>query len=180
LTHAREIDDRLLCPQRRFSPELAPAGDRAWAVLAPVAPGVLNGHTAGVGEGKVELVRRAFEAFTARDVEALLAVADPDVEFLAPTGSIAGHGTPYRGHDGLREYFEDVSRIWEELEVIPHEFREVGDQVVALGRVYGRGLDGLLVDSPTGWVWTVENGKIVAGRVYTNRQEALDAVGLHK
>jgi ketosteroid isomerase-like protein len=80
----------------------------------------------------------------------------------------------------MRQYFEDVARIWEELEVIPHEYREIDDQVVALGRVYGRGLDGLLVDSPAGWIWRVAGGKIVAGRVYTSRHETLDAAGLGK
>jgi ketosteroid isomerase-like protein len=133
-----------------------------------------------MGEKSIELVRRAFEAFAERDVEAVLPIVGPDVEFFPPTASIAGHETPYRGHEGLRRYFEDVARIWEVLEVVPHEFIEVGDQVVALGRVYGRGLDGLLVDSPTGWIWRVEGGKIVAGRVYTSRQEALDAAGLGK
>ena len=109
-----------------------------------------------MGEESIELVQRVFEAFADRDVEAVLEIVDPDVEFFPPTASLAGQETPYRGHDGLRQYFEDVARIWEELEVIPHEYREVGDQVIALGRVYGRGLDGLLVDSPTGWVWRVE------------------------
>jgi ketosteroid isomerase-like protein len=71
-----------------------------------------------------------------------------------------------------------VASIWEELEVIPHEFRETGDLVVALGRVYARGSDGLVVDAPTGWVWTVRAGKIVSGRVYTSREEALGAAGL--
>jgi ketosteroid isomerase-like protein len=133
-----------------------------------------------VAEENVELVRRAFEAFTRRDLEAVLEIVDPDVEFFAPTGSIAGRGTPYRGYEGMRQYFDDVARIWEELEVIPHEYREVNNHVVALGRVYGRGLDGLLVDSPTGWVCKIENGKIVRGEVFTSRQEALDAVGLQK
>jgi ketosteroid isomerase-like protein len=134
----------------------------------------------GVSEENIELVRRVFDAFTRRDLEAVLEIADPAVEFFAPTASIAGHETPYRGHDGMRQYFEDVARIWEELEVIPHEYREIDDQVIALGRVYGRGLDGLLVDSPTGWIWTLSNGRIVKGQVYTSRQEALDAVGMSK
>jgi uncharacterized protein len=133
-----------------------------------------------MGEGSIELVRRVFAAFAERDVEAVLELVGRDVEFFPPTATIAGHETPYRGHEGLRKYFEDVARIWEVLEVVPHEYREAGDQVIALGRVYGRGLDGLLVDSPTGWIWTVEGGKIVAGRVYTSRQEALDAAGLGK
>jgi ketosteroid isomerase-like protein len=131
-------------------------------------------------EGSIDLVRRAFAAFAERDLEAVLEVVGPDVEFFPPTASIAGHDTPYRGHEGLRQYFEDVARIWEVLEVVPHEYREVGGRVVALGRVYGRGVDGLLVDSPTGWIWTVAGGKIVAGRVYTSRQDALDAAGLGK
>lgn len=134
--------------------------------------------TAPVGEENIELVRRVFDAFRDRDVEAVIEVVDPEVEFYAPTASIAGHAEPYRGHEGMRKYFEDVARIWDVLEVTPHEFREVDDQVIALGRVYGRGVDGLLVDSPTGWICRFSNGKIVEGRVYTSRQEALDAAGL--
>jgi ketosteroid isomerase-like protein len=133
-----------------------------------------------VGEENIELVQRVFEAFTGRDVEGVLEIVDPEVQFYAPTGSIAGHETPYRGHDGMRQYFEDVARIWEVLEVVPHEYRQTEDQVIALGRVYGRGLDGLLVDSPTGWIWKVTDGKIVAGRVYTSRQDTLDAAGLRE
>jgi ketosteroid isomerase-like protein len=133
-----------------------------------------------MGEDRIDLVRRAFFAFSERDVDALLGLVGPDVEFFPPTASIAGHETPYRGEEGLRQYLDDVARVWEVLEVVPHEYREVGDQVVALGRVYGRGLDGLLVDSPTGWIWTIDGGKIVAGRVFTSRQEALDAAGLGK
>jgi ketosteroid isomerase-like protein len=133
-----------------------------------------------MGEESIDLVRRAFSAFAERDLAAVAELVGPDVEFFPPTAAIAGHDTPYHGEEGLREYFDDVARIWEVLEVVPHEYREVGDQVVALGRVYGRGRDGLLVDSPTGWIWTIDGGKIVAGRVYTSRQEALDAAGLGK
>ena len=45
---------------------------------------------------------------------------------------------PYVGHDGMRKYYEDVAAVWKELEVMPHEIREVGDAVLVLGRVYGR------------------------------------------
>ena len=124
------------------------------------------------------MVRQAFAAFTRRDMDAVRELLHPDAEFVAPTGSIAGKTAPYRGYDGLKEYFADVARIWEELEVIPHEYREEGDQVVALGRVYGRGLDGLLVDSPIGWLWRIEGDKIIEGRAFTSRQEALAAAGI--
>ena len=93
-----------------------------------------------MGEESIELVRRVFDAFARRDVEAVIEVVDPAVEFFAPTASIAGHETPYRGHTGMRQYFEDVARIWEVLEVIPHEIREVEGQV-AHPLHPGRGLE---------------------------------------
>lgn len=133
-----------------------------------------------MSEQNIDLVRRAFDAFTQRDLEAVLELVDPTIEFLAPpTAELAGQKTPYRGPDGIRKYFEDVARVWDELEVIPHEYREMGDHVVALGRVYARGADGLVVDAPAGWVWELRAGKIVSGRVYTSREQALEAVGLH-
>jgi ketosteroid isomerase-like protein len=133
-----------------------------------------------VSEEDLAVVRRAFEAFTQRDVEAVLELVDPAVEFYAPTAEIAGKNTPYRGREGMRRYFEDVARLWEELEVIPREYRQAGDRVVALGRVYARGPDGLVVDAPAGWLWRLRAGKIVSGRVYTSREEALEAAGLRE
>jgi ketosteroid isomerase-like protein len=125
-----------------------------------------------------QLVQRAFEAFAARDVEGMTGLLDPEMEFVAPTASLAGQKTPYRGLEGLRAYFDDVSKIWEEIQAVPHEYREVNDKVLVLGRVYARGVNGLLVDSPAGWVWRVGDGKIVAGRVYTSRDEAMRAAGV--
>ena len=57
----------------------------------------------------IEVVKAIFAAFAARDVEAVLALADPDVEFTAVTGEDAGRTEPYRGHDGMRQYFRDVA-----------------------------------------------------------------------
>lgn len=134
-----------------------------------------------MSEENLAAVRRAFAAFSERDVEGMLEVVDPEVEFLPQqTATLARKGQPYRGHAGIREYFEDVASLWKELQVIPQEYRELDDTVLALGRAYGRRMDGLLVDSPAGWVWRLRDGKIVAGHVYTGREEALEAVGLRE
>jgi ketosteroid isomerase-like protein len=129
---------------------------------------------------KIELVRELFSAFDRRDVEAVIAILDQDVQLLAPTADAANKGEPYRGHDGIRRYFVDVDRVWEELQISVHDFREVGDSVLVTGRVYARGEGGFIADSPTDWVWRFNDGKIVAGRVYTDRDAALDAVGLKR
>jgi ketosteroid isomerase-like protein len=134
-------------------------------------------HTAPVSEANVDLARKAFDAFAARNVDAALAVMDEDVEFLPVTANLTTGGVPYRGHDGVRSYLEDVARVWDELRVYPTEYRDLGDTVVTLGRIHGRG-GGMIIDRPTGWVWRCRNGKIVSGRVYASQEEALRAAGL--
>jgi ketosteroid isomerase-like protein len=134
-----------------------------------------------VSEENISIVRRAFEAFTERDADAITALADPEVEFVAPhTAALAREGQPYRGWDGLRCYMEDVARLWQEMQAIPQQFRDLDDTVVVLGRVYARGKDGLLVDSPVGWVWRLRDGKIVWGRGYESHEEALEAISVKR
>jgi ketosteroid isomerase-like protein len=128
---------------------------------------------------KVELVRRLYEAFSERDLDAMTALTTPDVEFFPQvTATIVKRAEPYRGHDGLRAYFEDAARVWRELEIIPHDFRDLGDQVLVFGRVYGRGEGGYLSDSPTAWIWRFRDDLVCWGRVFTSRADALEAAGL--
>jgi ketosteroid isomerase-like protein len=118
-----------------------------------------------------------FDAFNRRDIDAALAVVDEQVEFLAPTAEIANVGKPYVGHDGMRKYYSDVAAVWKELEVTPTDIREVGDAVLALGRVYGRAEGGYIQDSPAQWVMRFRAGRIWWIRVYTNRSAAFAEVG---
>ena len=120
----------------------------------------------------VELARRAFEAFAARDFAALPELMTEDVEFLPVTANLTTGGMPYRGHDGIARYLEDVDRVWDELRIYPDEFRLVGGCVVTLGRIHARG-GGMVLDRPTGWVWRMRAGKIVWAQVYASHEEAL-------
>ena len=71
-------------------------------------------------------------------MEAVLALSAPDIEFTAVTGEHAGRTEPYRGHDGMRQYFRDVASLWEELRLSPREFRVSGDPILVTGRVSAR------------------------------------------
>jgi ketosteroid isomerase-like protein len=128
----------------------------------------------------IELVRSVFEAFTSRDIDAMLELIAPEMEFWGPTASFARQGEAYVGHEGMRQYFADVGRVWRTLEVVPHDFRDLGDRVLVFGRVYARGEGGYISDSPTQWLWRVAGGRVVWGRVFTNRADALAAAGLHE
>lgn len=122
------------------------------------------------------VVKAVFAAFAERDVEGVLDLIDPEVEFTAMTNDFAGRTEPYRGHKGIREYFSDVAQVWEELRLTPHAYREVGDSVLVTGRVNARS-HSRIVDGSTGWVWRVRDGRVVYGRVYSSAAEAERAAG---
>jgi ketosteroid isomerase-like protein len=54
-----------------------------------------------MSESKVELLHRFYEAFNARDIEALIACCDPSIEFHSTFAAVGGG--VYHGHDGMRE-----------------------------------------------------------------------------
>jgi ketosteroid isomerase-like protein len=117
-------------------------------------------------------------AFNGRDVNAVLELMDPAIEFYAPLTAQAVHRvTPYNGHDGIRQYFDDVSSVWHRLEVNPREFRFRKEHVVALGTVVGE-REGEKVDAEVAWAWKLRRGKIVWGRVYQTPDEALEDAGI--
>jgi ketosteroid isomerase-like protein len=126
----------------------------------------------------VDIVRRAFAAFEQRDLDALLEVCAPEIVFEPVTARLAAGGEPYRGHDGMRRYLEDVARTWQELRPAPDTFYEREGGIVAVtGRVYAWGA-GRVIDAPAGWLWRVEGGKLAYGRVFETAAGALAAAGI--
>lgn len=119
-----------------------------------------------VSDGTEGVVRRLFYAFAARDVEALLEIVDPEIEFFGPTAMAVNEGRCYRGQDGMQRYMRDVEALWEKLELDPQKYRVVGSHVVALGRVRARARDGLEIDTAAAWVWRVEHGRVIWGCAY--------------
>jgi ketosteroid isomerase-like protein len=134
-----------------------------------------SGGTSSIAR-QIELVKSLFEAFARRDVEAALALMDPGVKLLPVTAQVTRGGRPYEGHAGVREYMEDVGRLWDELELVPAEFEAVLGAVVVIGEVRARGPAGEL-RQPTVWTWRVRDDRIVAGSVHSDLDAAREALG---
>jgi ketosteroid isomerase-like protein len=128
-----------------------------------------------VGRSEVDVVKAVFAAFAERDLERVLELSAPDVEFIAVTSDYAGRTEPYRGHDGIRQYFRDLEEVWDELRLTPTDYRVVGDQVLVTGRVSARS-PARVVSGSTGWVWRVRDGKVVRGRAYASAEDAIASV----
>jgi ketosteroid isomerase-like protein len=131
-----------------------------------------------VSDQNVQIARRTFEALRARDIDGLVELYDPDIEFEPLTGMQVEIGG-YRGHAGVRRPFEEITHVWEVMLPYADDVRGMDDQVIILGgcAVRGRG-SGAISDNPMAWVLTFREGKVLRHRAYRSREEALDAVGL--
>ena len=133
-----------------------------------------------MSEENVEIVRRSLEATNRGDIEEVLTYIDPDGELHSAI--IGGaEGNVYRGHDGYRRRYAETEATFEELRTDLTEFRELGDRVVGLGHIYARGREsGAELDSATGWVFTLRNGKVLKAEGFLSPDKALQAVGLEE
>ncbi len=118
------------------------------------------------------------DAFNRRDAELAAEFATPDFEWVpALPGTV--ERASYRGAEGIDMYLRDILDTWEELRVLPEEFRDAGDRVLVLGRMQGRGISsGVPVDAPLGMVFEFRAGKISRTRSFLDHGEALRAAGL--
>jgi ketosteroid isomerase-like protein len=121
-----------------------------------------------MAESHEALVGRLFHAFNQRDVESIVSLCSPRMEFFAVTGEEAGREAPYSGREGLREYLVDVERIWEALLITPSGVEQRGDRLLVSGRVYVRSRELGIRDMPVAWIWRIEEGLFVRGEVFAD------------
>ena len=125
----------------------------------------------------IDLIPSLFNAFNARDEERLRELADPEFVWDAPTAALAGRDGPYRGYAGLREYLEDVDKLWDEMKATPIQVRMRGDDIFVVGRLYARGMSLGIRDLPVAWSLTARDRRFVSGRVHEDPRRAALAAG---
>jgi ketosteroid isomerase-like protein len=128
---------------------------------------------------KVDVAKRAVDAYNRRDVDGLFAeLVTPD--FVWNPATVRGlDGGGYSGREGVERSAVDTRENWEELQNIADEFRDLGDRVLVLGRLRGRGkASGAPVDQPYITVLDFRGDRICRGQVYFDRAEGLRAAGL--
>jgi ketosteroid isomerase-like protein len=126
----------------------------------------------------VDNVRRGFEALGRDGVEALLDFIDPEFE-TTTSPELSVEPSTYRGHEGLRRYFDSFYEVMEEIRFEPEEFIDAGERVVVPMRLVARGRGtGIEAEQRLAMVWTLREGKAVRLDTYATKAEALAAAGL--
>jgi ketosteroid isomerase-like protein len=133
-----------------------------------------------VSQENVEIVNALYDAFARGGFDAAADYWDPSMDYRAIEGAVDEAGV-LQGLEAYGSYIEDWIQAFGELRVEPEELIDAGDQVVVVAHLTGRmKASDALVDMRLAIVYTVRNGKIVRGREYATRAEALKAVGLEE
>jgi len=127
----------------------------------------------------VENAKRIRDAFNRRDVDAFVDLVTREFEWVQVMAAIEGE--VFTGREGIESY---IGRLGEALEgylAIADDHRDLGDRVLNLGRMVGRGRgSGVPVDTPVGMIFHFRDGKCSRMRAFLDHAEALRAAGLNE
>jgi ketosteroid isomerase-like protein len=132
-----------------------------------------------MSQENVELFHEAVDAFNRRDLDAFLALIDPEAELTPYVVALEGR---YTGHSGVRRWWQNLFEVFPDWRIIPAEVRDLGDVTLALLRVRGHGGQSGTPIDVTIWQlgqWSVD-GKLVRMSNHGDEAEALEAVGLRE
>jgi len=132
-----------------------------------------------MSQENVEVVRCQFQACRDGTLDEAAKYWHPDIEWRAVEGAADDVGI-IRGEGRLRHYYQDWIDTMDAMEAHVEEVLFHGDErVAAVVRNSGRGrASGVLTAGRYSVACTVRDGRIVSGREYETRAQALEAVGL--
>jgi len=131
----------------------------------------------GSTDDDVARVKRGYELFLSGNLPEAMEMFDPDI--LVEDRVDSPDAATFYGPEGFQQYLLAWLEPWEEFSLEPEAYHATETEVVAFIRQWGRvrGISAC-VEERLAHVWTVRDDKAIRYRVFTNRSEALLAVGL--
>ncbi len=140
---------------------------------------MVAGYCAAMSEENVQIARLMGEYFNSGDREAFGELFAPDAEIIPLRAAL--EGTVYGGPSSAADFWADTDESWETLAFDPDEIRDLGDRVLLIGRLRGKGRQtGVEVDSRIGAIVSFADGKVTRFQTYATVAEALEAAGLRE
>jgi ketosteroid isomerase-like protein len=81
-------------------------------------------------QAEMDLVQDYYAAWSRGDLAAMLERAHPELVAEPTLGVLYDHSV-YRGHEGIRSWFDEIAGRWESFDPHVDEVREAGDRVIA-------------------------------------------------
>jgi ketosteroid isomerase-like protein len=123
-----------------------------------------------------ETIHTAYEAWSRRDIDALLEVVHPDAEARPILGANIG-ASVYRGRDGLREWFRDLHQEWETFQTRVTRIEERGERALLTIDVHARGrASGVVIQGDLYHVVELRDGMILRLEAFRDKDAAMQAL----
>jgi uncharacterized protein len=130
-----------------------------------------------MSDPKVQLARRGLQALERGDLDAVIAMLDPDIVAYDPPE--IPDSSVHRGREAVRRDWEETFEMFEDFSIELERYFDAGDELVVFVRYRGRMRGSTSeVEAVLAHVWTYRDGKVSMLRQYLDRAEALKAVGL--
>jgi ketosteroid isomerase-like protein len=127
-----------------------------------------------MSQQNVEIVKRMYEDLNQGDVDAMLAVLDPDMEWWTrrdnPDTSLL------RGREGFSAHWAEITGVLEEFRQQTTEVIDAGEYVVVCVHQVAR-TRGVSIEQDEVHVWRCRNGCVAELREFHDKHEALEAIG---
>lgn len=129
-------------------------------------------------EENLQLVKAAFERWSSGDRGIDYDTIHPEIEMYTPLAST--RGVPNRGHEGFRQWVQDIDDQFESWELRVHEWKTVdAERVLGLGEIHARGRgSGVELDQVIAWLFSIREGKLYRYEVFYDQDEGRRAAGL--
>lgn len=130
-----------------------------------------------MSQENVEIARRFVEVYNRRDFEGIIELMDPTFEFRS---RFVGIESVHRASEGFPyTYFRMLDEAYDRFEVVLSEFIDAGAAVLSAGRAEWRGrASGIQGETPILPAFWLRARKVFRAETFTDRTEALEAVGL--
>jgi len=133
-----------------------------------------------VSQENVQVLREGLAAINSGEIERILAFVHPDFVAIVPE-ELSAEPDTYRGHGGIRRYFETFQEAMDDINFEGVRFWDAGEQVVVSVRLTARGKQTAIpVEQRAALVWTVLDGRATAVRAFASLSQALASVGLEE
>lgn len=135
-----------------------------------------------MGEDQTALLREAYAALEAGEVDRAVSMMNPAIEWHEP--GLRGYPPPggdriYLGPASVaRNVLVALAATWDDIRLIPEEFLSNGERVAVVGRFSGKAKEtGRTVEAPFVHVWTIREGTLCRFQDYTDTAKILHALG---
>jgi ketosteroid isomerase-like protein len=126
----------------------------------------------------VSIIDGLYKAFGTGDIPAVLAMLDPNVEWIEAEGNAYADGNPYIGPDAvLNGVFARVGADYDYFNVVDIKLHDMSNnQVLATLRYNGKlKKNGATIDAQVAHHWTLNDGKVTGFQQYVDTKQLHDA-----